>query len=185
MQNNNIQIQALARKWRPQTFAQTAGQDIVVKALSNALDTNRLHHAYLFTGTRGVGKTTLSRLLAKALSCDKGISSTPCGICNNCISIQNAQYIDYIELDAASNRGVEEISKLLENAGYQPSQGRFKIFMIDEVHMLSNHAFNAMLKTLEEPPEHVKFILANCLSAFRMYLLRLQQGKLQQWMRYP
>ncbi|MFM2343680.1 MAG: hypothetical protein RLZZ210_288 [Pseudomonadota bacterium] len=156
----NIQTQVLARKWRPQTFAQTIGQDVVVKALSNALDTNRLHHAYLFTGTRGVGKTTLSRLLAKALSCEQGISSNPCGVCSNCVSIQNAQYIDYIELDAASNRGVEEISKLLENASYQPSQGRFKIFMIDEVHMLSNHAFNAMLKTLEEPPAHVKFILA-------------------------
>jgi DNA polymerase III subunit gamma/tau len=151
---------ALARKWRPQNFTQVTGQEVVVKALSHALDTNRLHHAYLFTGTRGVGKTTLSRLLAKAFSCEVGVSSNPCGVCNNCVAIQNNQYIDYIELDAASNRGVEEISKVLDNASYQPSQGRYKVFMIDEVHMLSNHAFNAMLKTLEEPPPHVKFILA-------------------------
>jgi DNA polymerase III subunit gamma/tau len=157
MSQNN---QALARKWRPQLFSQVMGQDVAVKALSHALNTNRLHHAYLFTGTRGVGKTTISRLLAKSLSCEQGVQAIPCGICANCIAMANSSYIDYIELDAASNRGVEEISKLLENAAYQPSQGRYKIFMIDEVHMLSNHAFNAMLKTLEEPPAHVKFILA-------------------------
>jgi len=152
--------QALARKYRPQNFTQIIGQDIVVRALRHSLDNNRLHHAYLFTGTRGVGKTTLSRLLAKSFSCEQGVSSNPCQVCSNCLSIMQNKYIDYIEIDAASNRGVEEISKILENTSYQPSIGRFKIFMIDEVHMLSNHAFNAMLKILEEPPAHIKFILA-------------------------
>ncbi len=152
--------QALARRYRPQKFEQIFGQNISVKALSNSLDNNILHHAYLFTGSRGVGKTTLSRLLAKSISCELGVSSKPCGICSNCIEIQNNKYIDYIEVDAASNRGVEEITKVLDHAIYQPVKGKFKIFMIDEVHMLSNHAFNYMLKILEEPPAHIKFIFA-------------------------
>ena len=155
----------LARKYRPRNFAEMVGQSHVVQALSNALTTQRLHHAYLFTGTRGVGKTTISRILAKSLNClgadgQGGITATPCGVCQACTDIDSGRFIDYTELDAASNRGVDEIAQLLEQAVYKPVVGRFKVFMIDEVHMLTNTAFNAMLKTLEEPPEYLKFVLA-------------------------
>ena len=150
----------LARKWRPRSFDTLVGQDHVVRALTHALTTQRLHHAWLFTGTRGVGKTTLSRILAKALNCETGITATPCGVCQACTEIDEGRFVDYLELDAASNRGVEEMTQLLEQAVYSPGSGRFKVYMIDEVHMLTGHAFNAMLKTLEEPPPHVKFILA-------------------------
>ena len=151
---------ALARKYRPKSFDTLVGQEHVVRALTHALETQRLHHAYLFTGTRGVGKTTLARILAKSLNCETGITAEPCGICNACTAIDADRFVDYIEMDAASNRRVEEMQQLLEQAVYAPSNARFKVYMIDEVHMLTNHAFNAMLKTLEEPPEYVKFILA-------------------------
>ena len=156
---------ALARSWRPKSFPELLGQDHVVKALTHALDQGRLHHAWLFTGTRGVGKTTIARILAKALNCigpdgQGKMTSQPCGKCAACLEIDAGRYVDYIEMDAASNRGVDEMAQLLEKASYAPSNGRYKVYMIDEVHMLTNHAFNAMLKTLEEPPEHVKFILA-------------------------
>ncbi|MFZ4626495.1 MAG: DNA polymerase III subunit gamma/tau, partial [Rhodoferax sp.] len=155
----------LARKYRPRNFSEMVGQDHVVQALTNALTTGRLHHAYLFTGTRGVGKTTVSRILAKSLNCQGpdgsgGITATPCGVCQACTDIDSGRFVDYTELDAASNRGVDEVQALLEQAVYKPVQGRFKVFMIDEVHMLTNTAFNAMLKTLEEPPEYLKFVLA-------------------------
>ncbi|MDR7149466.1 DNA polymerase-3 subunit gamma/tau [Hydrogenophaga palleronii] len=155
----------LARKYRPRNFSEMVGQSHVVQALSNALTTQRLHHAYLFTGTRGVGKTTVSRILAKSLNClgadgQGGITAEPCGVCQACTDIDSGRFVDYTELDAASNRGVDEIQALLEQAVYKPVQGRFKVFMIDEVHMLTNTAFNAMLKTLEEPPEYLKFVLA-------------------------
>ena len=155
----------LARKYRPRNFAEMVGQSHVVQALGNALATRRLHHAYLFTGTRGVGKTTISRILAKSLNCTGadglgGITAEPCGVCNACTDIDSGRFVDYTELDAASNRGVDEIAQLLEQAVYKPVVGRFKVFMIDEVHMLTNTAFNAMLKTLEEPPEYLKFVLA-------------------------
>ena len=155
----------LARKYRPKNFSEMVGQSHVVQALGNALTTQRLHHAYLFTGTRGVGKTTISRILAKSLNCigvdgQGGITATPCGVCQACIDIDSGRFVDYTELDAASNRGVDEIAQLLEQAVYKPVVGRFKVFMIDEVHMLTNTAFNAMLKTLEEPPEYLKFVLA-------------------------
>ena len=150
----------LARKWRPKTFEQLAGQEHVVRALSNALTQSRLHHAYLFTGTRGVGKTTIARIFAKALNCATGITSTPCGECSACREIDSGRFVDLIELDAASNTQVDNMRELLESALYAPSSGRFKIYIIDEVHMLSKSAFNAMLKTLEEPPGYVKFILA-------------------------
>jgi len=156
---------ALARSWRPKTFSELVGQDHVVKALTHALDQGRLHHAWLFTGTRGVGKTTISRIMAKALNCTGSdgsgkMTSEPCGKCPACMEIDAGRFVDYIEMDAASNRGVDDIAALLEKAAYAPSSGRYKVYMIDEVHMLTNHAFNAMLKTLEEPPEHIKFILA-------------------------
>ena len=155
----------LARKYRPRNFSEMVGQSHVVQALGNALGTGRLHHAYLFTGTRGVGKTTVSRILAKSLNCtgidgQGGITAEPCGVCNACRDIDSGRFVDYTELDAASNRGVDEIAQLLEQAVYKPVVGRFKVFMIDEVHMLTNTAFNAMLKTLEEPPEYLKFVLA-------------------------
>ncbi|WP_042268670.1 DNA polymerase III subunit gamma/tau [Paraburkholderia heleia] len=152
--------QVLARKWRPRDFASLVGQEHVVRALTHALDGGRLHHAYLFTGTRGVGKTTLSRIFAKALNCETGVTSKPCGVCRACREIDEGRFVDYVEMDAASNRGVDEMAALLERAVYAPVDARFKVYMIDEVHMLTNHAFNAMLKTLEEPPPHVKFILA-------------------------
>ena len=155
----------LARKYRPKNFSEMVGQSHVVQALGNALTTQRLHHAYLFTGTRGVGKTTISRILAKSLNCigvdgQGDITATPCGVCQACTDIDSGRFVDYTELDAASNRGVDEIAQLLEQAVYKPVVGRFKVFMIDEVHMLTNTAFNAMLKTLEEPPEYLKFVLA-------------------------
>jgi DNA polymerase-3 subunit gamma/tau len=160
-----MSYQVLARKWRPRNFETLVGQEHVVRALRHALDGKRLHHAWLFTGTRGVGKTTLSRILAKCLNCvgidgHGDITSTPCGVCAPCTEIDAGRFVDYIEMDAASNRGVDEMTALLEQAVYAPSNARFKVYMIDEVHMLTSHAFNAMLKTLEEPPEHVKFILA-------------------------
>ena len=155
-----MSYQVLARKYRPKSFETLVGQEHVVRALTHALEQQRLHHAYLFTGTRGVGKTTLSRILSKSLNCETGITAKPCGACEACVAIDAGRFVDYIEMDAASNRGVDEMAQLLEQAIYAPSNARFKVYMIDEVHMLTNHAFNAMLKTLEEPPEHVKFILA-------------------------
>jgi DNA polymerase-3 subunit gamma/tau len=152
--------QALARKWRPRNFAELVGQEHVVRALGNALDAQRLHHAYLFTGTRGVGKTTLARILAKAFNCERGVSAQPCGVCSACTGIDGGRFVDLLEVDAASNTQVDKMRELLENAFYAPTAGRFKVYVIDEVHQLSGHSFNAMLKTLEEPPEHVKFVLA-------------------------
>ncbi|MYB88827.1 MAG: DNA polymerase III subunit gamma/tau [Proteobacteria bacterium] len=155
-----MSYQALARKWRPGNFAEVVGQVHVVKALSNALDQQRLHHAYLFTGTRGVGKTTLARIFAKCLNCEKGASAKPCGACSACQEIDEGRYIDLIEVDAASRTKVEDTRELLDNVQYSPTRGHFKVYLIDEVHMLSGHSFNALLKTLEEPPPHVKFLLA-------------------------
>jgi DNA polymerase-3 subunit gamma/tau len=155
-----MSYQVLARKWRPRTFATLVGQEHVVRALTNALESQRLHHAYLFAGTRGVGKTTLARILAKAINCETGITPTPCGQCAACLEIDAGRFVDLIEVDAATNTKVDEMRQLLENAVYVPTRGRFKVYVIDEVHMLSTSAFNAMLKTLEEPPEHIKFILA-------------------------
>ena len=155
-----MSYQVLARKYRPKSFKTLVGQEHVVRALTHALEQQRLHHAYLFTGTRGVGKTTLSRILAKSLNCETGITANPCGQCEACLAIDAGRFVDYIEMDAASNRGVEEMAQLLEQAVYAPTNARFKVYMIDEVHMLTNHAFNAMLKTLEEPPPHIKFIIA-------------------------
>ena len=152
--------QVLARKWRPKNFASLVGQEHVVQALSNALEKQRLHHAYLFTGTRGVGKTTLARIVAKALNCETGITATPCGECSACRQIDAGRFVDLLELDAASNTGIDNMREVIDNAQYAPTAGRFKVYIIDEVHMLSKSAFNAMLKTLEEPPAHVKFILA-------------------------
>ena len=155
-----MSYQVLARKWRPKSFDTLVGQPHVVRALTNALQQQRLHHAYLFTGTRGVGKTTIARILAKSLNCETGITATPCGVCSACTEIDKGRFIDLIEVDAASNTQVDAMRELLENAQYAPTVGRYKVYIIDEVHMLSKSAFNAMLKTLEEPPAHVKFILA-------------------------
>lgn len=155
-----MSYQVLARKWRPRSFREMVGQAHVLKALINALDSQRLHHAYLFTGTRGVGKTTIARIIAKCLNCETGISSTPCGVCSICKEIDEGRFIDLIEVDAASRTKVEDTRELLDNVQYSPSRGRFKVYLIDEVHMLSSHSFNALLKTLEEPPPHVKFLLA-------------------------
>jgi DNA polymerase-3 subunit gamma/tau len=155
-----MSYQVLARKWRPRSFREMVGQTHVLKALINALDSQRLHHAYLFTGTRGVGKTTIARIIAKCLNCETGVSSTPCGVCSICKEIDEGRFIDLIEVDAASRTKVEDTRELLDNVQYAPSRGRFKVYLIDEVHMLSSHSFNALLKTLEEPPPHVKFLLA-------------------------
>lgn len=155
-----MSYQVLARKWRPQVFSDVVGQEHVLTALANGLSLGRLHHAYLFSGTRGVGKTTIARLLAKGLNCEKGITATPCGQCDNCREIEQGRYVDLIEIDAASRTRVEDTRELLDNVQYAPVRGRFKVYLIDEVHMLSRHSFNALLKTLEEPPEHVKFLLA-------------------------
>ena len=155
-----MSYQVLARKWRPANFQQMVGQEHVLQALVNALDSNRLHHAYLFTGTRGVGKTTIARIFAKSLNCEQGIGSQPCGSCASCVEIDEGRSVDLIEIDAASRTGVDDMRELLDNVQYAPTRGRFKIYLIDEVHMLSKHSFNALLKTLEEPPPHVKFLLA-------------------------
>src|SRR6478672_9645296 len=150
----------LARKWRPRRFGELVGQEHVVRALTNALETGRVHHAFLFTGTRGVGKTTIARIFAKSLNCERGTSAEPCGECNACRDIDAGRFIDLLEIDAASNTGVDDVREVIENAQYMPSRGRVKVYLIDEVHMLSKAAFNALLKTLEEPPGHVKFLLA-------------------------
>ncbi|MEO0580419.1 MAG: DNA polymerase III subunit gamma/tau, partial [Pseudomonadota bacterium] len=155
-----MSYQVLARKWRPRTFADTVGQRHVRQALGNALDSGRLHHAYLFSGTRGVGKTTLARIFAKALNCERGVGAEPCGVCSACLEIDDGRFVDLIEVDAASRTRVDDTRELLDNVQYAPARGRFKVYLIDEVHMLSTHSFNALLKTLEEPPEHVKFLLA-------------------------
>jgi len=155
-----MSYQVLARKWRPRKFAEMVGQEHVLRALINALDNDRLHHAYLFTGTRGVGKTTLARIFAKSLNCENGVSAEPCGQCSSCMEIDEGRFIDLIEVDAASRTKVEDTRELLENVQYAPTRGRYKVYLVDEVHMLSTHSFNALLKTLEEPPPHVKFLLA-------------------------
>ena len=155
-----MSYQVLARKWRPKNYTEMVGQQHVLQALVNALDAQRLHHAYLFTGTRGVGKTTIARIFSKSLNCETGISSKPCGSCASCMEIDEGRSVDLIEIDAASRTGVDDMRELLENVQYAPTRSRFKVYLIDEVHMLSKHSFNALLKTLEEPPEHVKFLLA-------------------------
>lgn len=155
-----MSYQVLARKWRPGNFKEMVGQGHVLQALMNALDSDRLHHAYLFSGTRGVGKTTIARIFAKSLNCDTGISSKPCGECPSCLEVDQGRSVDLIEIDAASRTGVDDMRELLDNVQYAPTRSRFKIYLIDEVHMLSRHSFNALLKTLEEPPPHIKFLLA-------------------------
>ena len=155
-----MSYQVLARKWRPRKFAELVGQEHVVRALTNALETGRMHHAYLFTGTRGVGKTTIARIFAKSLNCERGQSADPCGECSVCTAVDEGRFVDLLEIDAASNTGVDDVREVIENAQYAPSRGRFKVYLVDEVHMLSKNAFNALLKTLEEPPPHVKFLLA-------------------------
>ena len=155
-----MSYQVLARKWRPKHFQDMVGQEHILRMLSNALEQKRIHHAYLFTGTRGVGKTSLARILSKCLNCESGITASPCGTCHACTAIDAGQFLDLFEVDAASRTKVEDTRELLDNVLYPPTQGRYKIYLIDEVHMLSNHSFNALLKTLEEPPEHVKFLLA-------------------------
>jgi DNA polymerase-3 subunit gamma/tau len=155
-----MSYQVLARKWRPRSFAEMVGQPHVLQALVNALKEGRLHHAYLFTGTRGVGKTTVARILAKCLNCEQGVGPEPCGRCAACEEIDQGRFVDLIEVDAASRTKVEDTRELLDNVQYAPTRGRYKVYLIDEVHMLSGHSFNALLKTLEEPPPHVKFLLA-------------------------
>ena len=155
-----MSYQVLARKWRPKQFSEMVGQQHVLQALINALDAGRLHHAYLFSGTRGVGKTTIARIFSKSLNCETGVSSEPCGVCASCEEINEGRSVDLIEIDAASRTGVDDMRELLENVQYAPTRGRYKVYLMDEVHMLSKHSFNALLKTLEEPPEHVKFLLA-------------------------
>src|SRR5690554_1515263 len=155
-----MSYQVLARKWRPRTFTEVVGQQHVLQPLMNALQTGRLHHAWLLTGTRGVGKTTIARILAKSLNCELGVTAQPCGQCQICTAIEQGRFVDLLEIDAASRTKVEDTRELLDNVQYAPTQGRFKVYLIDEVHMLSRHSFNALLKTLEEPPEYVKFLLA-------------------------
>ena len=155
-----MSYQVLARKWRPRTFNELVGQEHVRKALVNALDNDRLHHAFLFTGTRGVGKTTIARILAKSLNCEQGVSSEPCGECEICREVDDGRFVDLIEVDGASRTKVDDTRELLDNVQYAPGRGRYKVYLIDEVHMLSKSSFNALLKTLEEPPPHVKFLLA-------------------------
>jgi DNA polymerase-3 subunit gamma/tau len=156
-----MSYQVLARKWRPQNFHQLVGQNHVKQALINGLEQQRLHHAYLFTGTRGVGKTTIARIFSKSLNCEQGITAEPCGTCSTCLDIEEGRYIDLLEIDAASRTKVEDTREILDNVQYAPSRGRYKVYIIDEVHMLSKHSFNALLKTLEEPPPSLKFILGS------------------------
>ncbi|MCE3003988.1 MAG: DNA polymerase III subunit gamma/tau, partial [Xanthomonadaceae bacterium] len=155
-----MSYQVLARKWRPRRFAELVGQEHVVRALTHALDSGRIHHAFLFTGTRGVGKTTIARIFAKSLNCERGVGSEPCGVCGICRDVDAGRFLDLLEIDAASNTGVDDVREVIENAQYRPTRGGYKVYLIDEVHMLSKNAFNALLKTLEEPPEHAKFLLA-------------------------
>src|SRR6187402_577921 len=155
-----MSYQVLARKWRPRKFAELVGQEHVVRALTNALDSGRVHHAFLFTGTRGVGKTTITRIFAKSLNCERGVSADPCGECNSCREVDAGRFMDLLEIDAASNTGIDDVRELIENAQYLPARGKYKVYLNDELHMLLKNAFNALLKTLEEPPEHAKFLLA-------------------------
>ena len=161
---------ALARKWRPRKFPDIVGQEHVVQALTNALNTQKMHHAYLFSGTRGIGKTTIGRILAKAFNCEDGMSADPCGTCGTCSEVDEGRFVDLIEVDAASKTKVDDTRELLDNVQFSPTVGKYKIYLIDEVHMLSKHSFNALLKTLEEPPPHVKFFLATNVFCFIIFL---------------